>query len=77
MSDAKAAIASQLNKFVKAVVTKAKKPRRELPKRYMAAEHPKDPVLVIYEECLKQLEPEDIAKLGRILERMAEALPEV
>jgi diadenosine tetraphosphate (Ap4A) HIT family hydrolase len=32
---------------------------------------------VIYEECLKQLPPEDIAKLGRILERMAEELKKV
>jgi hypothetical protein len=69
-------IASRFKKFVDAVEKKVKSPRRDPPKRYLAAEPPKDRVLVIYEECLKQLEPEDIAKLGRVLERMAEALPE-
>jgi hypothetical protein len=77
MSGAEQVIASQLNEFVKAVERKTKSPRRDPPKRYMAAEPPKDRVLVIYEECLKQLPPEDIAKLGRILERMAEELKKV
>jgi hypothetical protein len=77
MSDAKEAIASQLNEFVKRVETRTKSPRRDPPKRYMAAEPPKDHVLVIYEECLKQLEEEDRIKFGRILTKMTNALSKV
>jgi hypothetical protein len=67
-------MASQLIEFVHAIEKKANAARLDQPKRYMAADPPKDRALMTYEMCVKHLTGEDRARLRRILKRMTEAL---
>jgi hypothetical protein len=70
-------IASRFKKFIDAVEKKAATPRPEIRNRMHAKNPTKTRESVLMEECLKQLPPEDLVKLGRIIERMTEELQKV